>query len=614
MKRIGFRSIQLKFTIIYILLLLVAVQVIGAYFASQLEKELLTNFKSSVNDRIELLTYNLEQAFEKDRSKGEEEFTLQQEVQTIISDIDSKDMTTLEVVNSQSRVLGTNNTVNSNDIIGKKSTRELIQKALYGSTPDRTLFDPKTESRVFVKAVPIQGKDGQVAGVIYLEASMEGVYNQLQKVNDIFFKGSIIAIIVSALLGILVARTITKPIKEMRRQAQTIAKGDFTQKVNIYGTDEIGQLAMSFNDMTDQLRYSYAMIEKERRKMSLVLSNMTDGVIATDEHGTITLMNKAAGILIGKSPEECQGQSLLSMIQLDETNFDMTSLTESDSMIIDFGDEHMDFLIRATFSTILDDQEQITGYITVLSDVTEEENLERERREFVSNVSHELRTPLTTMRSYLEALTDGAWKDEKVAPRFLQVTQNETERMIRMVNDLLQLSKMDHKDFHLDKERTNFTNYFHYVIDRFEMNIPEHITLVRKIPNGKYFVWIDRDKMMQVLDNLISNAIKYSPEGGVVTLKVVQQRQELLISISDQGVGIPYEKIDKIFERFYRADQARSRKLGGSGLGLAISKELIEAHKGRIWARSSEGNGTTIYFTLPLMPLMGRVRRDTYEN
>ncbi|TXL63368.1 cell wall metabolism sensor histidine kinase WalK [Cerasibacillus terrae] len=613
MHKVGFfRSIQSKFTVIYILLLLVAVQVIGAYFASQLETELTTNFKSSVNDRIELLSYNLEQAFKKDRSNDEP--TLQQEIQTIVSDIDTKDIMTLEVVNNQRRVLGSNDTVNNSEIIGKKSTREIVQKAIYGSKPEDTLYDPKTESRVFVKAVPIYGEDNQVVGAIYIESSMEGVYSQLQNINEIFFKGSVLAIAVSAFLGILVARTITKPIKEMRRQAQTIARGDFTQKVNVYGTDEIGQLAVSFNNMTDQLRFSYATVEKEQRKMSLVLSNMTDGVIATNENGVITLMNKAAGILIGKSPEECHGRSLLNIIQLDESTLDMTALTESDSMIIDFGKDEIDYLIRATFSTILDDKDNVTGYITVLSDVTEEENLERERREFVSNVSHELRTPLTTMRSYLEALGDGAWKDENIAPRFLDVTQNETERMIRMVNDLLQLSKMDHKDFRLERERTNFTNYFHYVIDRFEMNTPEHITLVRKIPNGKFFVWIDRDRMMQVLDNLISNAIKYSPEGGVVTLKVVKQKQGLLVSISDQGVGIAYEKIDKIFERFYRADQARSRKLGGSGLGLAISRELIEAHKGRIWARSSEGKGTTIYFTLPLMPLMGRMRRVPYED
>ncbi|MDY0409911.1 ATP-binding protein [Paracerasibacillus soli] len=393
----------------------------------------------------------------------------------------------------------------------------------------------------------------------------------------------------------------------MRRQAQTIARGDFSQKVNVYGTDEIGQLAVSFNDMNDRLRHSYATIEKEQRKLSSILLNMSDGVIATDAAGLVTLMNDAAGIMLNKNPEESNGELLLNLLRLDEKHFDISRLPESGSMIIDFGTDEEEFLIRANFSTISDEEDDITGFITVLSDVTEQEKLERDRREFVSNVSHELRTPLTTMRSYLEALTDGAWEDKQIAPRFLNVAQNETERMIRMVNDLLQLSKMDNKDFMLQRERVEFISYFHHVIDRFQMNIPEHISFTRDLQSGKSFVWIDKDKLMQVLDNIISNAIKYSPEGGTIRFKVAKQRNQILVSISDEGMGIPYDKVDKIFERFYRADKARSRKLGGSGLGLAISKELVEAHHGRIWARSGEGKGTTIFFTLPLM---GRRRRE----
>ncbi|MFC0300397.1 cell wall metabolism sensor histidine kinase WalK [Virgibacillus soli] len=607
MGKIGFfRSIQLKFIIIYILLLLVAIQVIGAYFASEFDKELFSNFKSSINDRIELLSYNLEQAFNKERSEDDQGPTLIQDVQTIISDIDAKDLTTLQVVNDQRRVLGTNDTLNM-DIIGKKTVQDYVQKALNGESPERQFFDQKTENRLYVRAVPIKNNQGSIVGAIYIEASVEGVYDQLQNVNEIFFKGSILAIAVSAFLGILVARTITKPIKEMRRQAQTIARGDFSQKVNVYGTDEIGQLAVSFNDMNDRLRHSYATIEKEQRKLSSILLNMSDGVIATDAAGLVTLMNDAAGIMLNKNPEESNGELLLNLLRLDEKHFDISRLPESGSMIIDFGTDEEEFLIRANFSTISDEEDDITGFITVLSDVTEQEKLERDRREFVSNVSHELRTPLTTMRSYLEALTDGAWEDKQIAPRFLNVAQNETERMIRMVNDLLQLSKMDNKDFMLQRERVEFISYFHHVIDRFQMNIPEHISFTRDLQSGKSFVWIDKDKLMQVLDNIISNAIKYSPEGGTIRFKVAKQRNQILVSISDEGMGIPYDKVDKIFERFYRADKARSRKLGGSGLGLAISKELVEAHHGRIWARSGEGKGTTIFFTLPLM---GRRRRE----
>ncbi|NAP01157.1 HAMP domain-containing protein, partial [Halomonas sp. MG34] len=417
----------------------------------------------------------------------------------------------------------------------------------------------------------------------------------------IFLKGSLLAIAVSAFIGILVARTITKPIKEMRRQAQLMARGDFTQKVNVYGRDEIGHLADTFNDLNSRLKHSYATIEEERRKLSSVLSNMSDGVIATDNAGAVTLMNDAAGRLIGHDPDDIIGELLIDVLQLEDKIVDITELQESGSMIIDFSSEEEEFLVKANFSTVADDEEEITGFITVISDVTEQEKVEQERRDFVSNVSHELRTPLTTMRSYIEALTDGAWKDKEIAPKFLDVAQNETDRMIRMVNDLLQLSKMDAKEYPLQKERTEFVSYFHHIIDRFEMNTPEHITLHRDLPRGKYLVWLDKDKMTQVLDNIISNAIKYSPEGGTIQLKVENNRHHILVSIQDQGMGIAYDKLEKIFERFYRADKARTRKLGGTGLGLAIAKELVEVHHGKIWAKSVEGKGTTIFFTLPLM-------------
>ncbi|MBU5467491.1 cell wall metabolism sensor histidine kinase WalK [Virgibacillus sp. MSJ-26] len=610
MHKVGFfRSIQLKFIVIYILLILVAVQVIGSYFVSKLEGELLDNFLESVEDRIDLLGYNLEQAFNRDRSEdGEEELTLQEEVQQIVEGVDTDDIVRLQVVNSQGRVLGTNDYSNT-EIIGKKTTEDAILKALLlDISPDKTLYDPEGDNRVFVKTVSLYDKNDEnnIIGVIYYEASLEGVYGQVQNINEIFFRGSILAMVVSAILGILVARTITKPIKEMRRQAKTMARGDFSQKVNVYSTDEIGQLAVTFNDMNDRLRLSYARNEREQRRLSSVLKNMSDGVIATDSKGTVTLMNDAAGHLVGQNPDDVMGELILDVLHLDEKVVDVTELKDSGSMIIDFSEDDYVYLLRANFSTVMNEDEQITGFITVISDVTEQEQLERERREFVSNVSHELRTPLTTMRSYVETLTEGAWQDKELAPKFLEVTQNETDRMIRMVNDLLQLSRMDQKDYSLQRERVEFVQFLNGIIDRFEMNVPEQITLLREIPNESFSVWIDKDKMTQVLDNIISNAIKYSPEGGKITFKVTRRNHQMLVSIADEGMGIPYDRLDKIFERFYRADKARTRKLGGTGLGLAITKELVEAHHGTIWARSREGKGTTIFFTLPLMSRMRR--------
>ncbi|MTW85740.1 cell wall metabolism sensor histidine kinase WalK [Virgibacillus dakarensis] len=600
MNKVGFfRSIQLKFIIIYILLLLIAVQVIGSYFARELENQLTTNFKESVNKRVEYLSYNLNEAFSGGDKEDGTEPTLQEKVQDIVNNVDPEAITNLQVVNNVGRVMGANNYADK-DKIGKKTTDDLITKAIsYGALYQNTMLS-STGNRIFVKVEPIKvGED--VVGAIYLEASLEEVYDQLEEINQIFLRASILAIIVSAFLGILVARTITKPITEMRRQAQTMAKGDFTQKVNVYAADEIGNLAETFNDMNDQLRHSYATIEEERRKLSSVLSNMSDGVIATDGTGAITLMNEAAAKLIGENPDDVKGEFLLDVLQLGEKDVDLSELPDSGSIVIDLSEDQDIFLIRANFSTISDNEDDVIGFITVISDVTEQEKVEQERREFVSNVSHELRTPLTTMRSYIEALTDGAWKDKTIAPKFLRVTQNETERMIRMVNDLLQLSKMDNKDYGLHKEKTDFMAYIHHIIDRFEMNAYEGIELRRELPEGQYYVWMDKDKMTQVLDNIISNAIKYSPEGGIIRIGIEKQRHQLVVSIQDEGIGISYDKVDKIFDRFYRADKARTRKLGGTGLGLAIAKELVEAHHGKIWAKSKKGKGTTVFFTLPLM-------------
>ncbi|MDC3418492.1 cell wall metabolism sensor histidine kinase WalK [Aquibacillus salsiterrae] len=600
MKKVSFfQSIRFKFIVILILLLLLAIQVIGAYFAQKLQTNLEENFTNNVEQRLQDLTYYLEETFKKDRDEAEQIPSLQQEVQSILTLYDSELYSDLQVIDTQSRVIGANSQL---DRVGKRITGESgVTLALnFGQDRKQILRDPYTGNRMLVRIIPLFNGD-TVVGAIKLEASMEDVYAQVQSINKIFLNGTILAIIVSAILGILVARTITKPITEMRKQAMIMSTGDFSQKVNVYGLDEIGQLASTFNDMNDKLKQAHVTTEGERRKLSSVLSNMSDGVIATDETGAITLMNESAADLMDKSFDELKGQQLIEVLQLDEKVDDLFDLQEAGSMIIDFSDDEQFYLIKANFSVIQDENEQITGFITVISDVTEQEKAERERREFVSNVSHELRTPLTTMRSYLEALTDGAWENKEIAPKFLDVTQNETERMIRLVNDLLQLSKMDHKEQTIYKERVNIMPFFHHILDRFEMNKKENIVIERQMPKENVFLWIDKDKITQVVDNIISNAIKYSPEGGTIKFKVVKEKQRILVSISDQGMGIAREKLDKIFERFYRADRARSRELGGTGLGLAIAKEIIDFHHGHIWAESKEGKGTTILFTLPLI-------------
>ena len=390
-------------------------------------------------------------------------------------------------------------------------------------------------------------------------------------------------------------------ISDMRKPALAMSKGNFSRKVNVYGYDEIGQLAITFNNLTKQLQEAQATTEGERRKLSSVLSYMTDGVIATDRKGRVILINDSAAGMLNVSRETVLSQEITDLLGVGEVYSFDDLLSQQDSVILDFSTPGHPYVLRANFSIIQKETGFVNGLIAVLHDITEQEKIDAERREFVANVSHELRTPLTTMRSYLEALAEGAWKDQEIAPQFLNVTQTETERMIRLVNDLLQLSKMDSKDYRLNKDWVNFNDFYQRIIDRFEMGRSQSVTFKTKLPNELLYVEIDTDKMTQVLDNIISNALKYSPEGGHLRFKVEKNEKEgeIVISVSDQGVGIPRENLKNIFERFYRVDKARARRLGGTGLGLAISKEMITAHGGRIWASSVEGKGTTVYFTLP---------------
>ncbi len=599
MKRVGFfQSIRLKIIIILSLFLLLAVQLIGAYFLDKLETNLNTNFEANLDDRLTVLKTNLEEAFQEKRPENGEEPTLQEDVSDIIDRYSRDIFTDLQVIDSQYRVIGANSDL---ERIGKRVTGNIaINGALKFAEEEKEKFRYSND-RMIAKTVPIMDNATNTpVGAVRVEASIEDVYDQLEEISKIFLSGTILTVVVSIILGILVARTITKPITEMRKQAMVIAKGDFSKKVNVYGVDEIGQLATTFNDMTDRLKLANQTTEEERRKLSSVLSNMSEGVIATDEKGRIVLMNDPAINLIDTSFSEAKGKPIADVLQIEEKVLDIKELEETNSLTIDFSDDDQLFLIRASFSVVQDEEENFNGLITVISDVTEQEKVERERREFVSNVSHELRTPLTTMRSYIEALTDGAWKDKEIAPQFLEVTQNETDRMIRLVNDLLQLSKMDHKEGAMNKQKVELVSFVENILDRFDMNKTDVIGIERKLPKEQIKTRIDQDKITQVIDNIMSNAIKYSPEGGKITFQLAKEQNRVKFSIKDQGLGIAREKVDKIFDRFYRVDKARSRELGGTGLGLAISKEIIEAHHGHIWATSKEGQGTTIYFTLPL--------------
>lgn len=597
MQKVGFfRSIHVKFILIYIMLILLAMQIIGLYFAKELEDTLKKNFRNSVIDRINLVEFSVREEITKERSS--EDPTTQQSLRTVLSGFTSEDILEIRVIDTKYKILATS-ALDNQSLVGQRSMEDSVRRAISSESAHEAInYDTSLGQRVMVLVKPIK-KNAEVVGTLYVTANIERVFKQIDDINQILAGSVAVSLTITIIIGIFIAQTFTRPISDMRRQAQAMAQGNFSRKVHVYGNDEMGQLAIAFNHLTNQLQESQSTTESEQRKLASVLENMTDGVISTDRKGRVSLINDSALMMLRMTRDLVINRPIASILGLEQSYTFEDLIQVRDSIALDFSTEEQPYILRATFSVTQRETGFVNGLIVVLHDNTEQEKIDMERREFVSNVSHELRTPLTTMRSYLDALAEGAWQNEEIAPSFLRVTQTETERMIRLVNDLLKLSRMDSKEYELNTEWVEFNHFFNSIIERFEFSKSQKVQFKRLLPSADLFVEIDTDKMTQVIDNIISNALKYSPDGGDVRFGVTLSGSFIKVMISDDGLGIPKANVNRIFERFYRADRARSRAMGGTGLGLAIAKEMIHAHGGEIWAESEEGMGTTVFFTLP---------------
>ncbi|HEM4043301.1 cell wall metabolism sensor histidine kinase VicK [Streptococcus suis] len=413
------------------------------------------------------------------------------------------------------------------------------------------------------------------------------------------------------LIGFLIALTVllienyrdNKQIKQLNQKVNALIEGNYADVLDMRGSPEITDMANSLNDLSEVIRLTHDNLEQEKTRLTSILSYMSDGVIATDRIGRIIMINDMAQKQLGLSSQKQEQYHLLEVLDLSDRYTLRDLLAQTPEIVIDHTNENEEFLtLRANFATIRSESGLISGLVVVLHDMTEQAKEERERRLFVSNVSHELRTPLTSVKSYLEALDEGALT-ESVAPSFVKVSLDETNRMMRMITDLLSLSRIDNQVGQIDVELINFTAFVTFILNRFDQmknaDSDKVYTIVRDYQISPIWVEIDTDKMTQVLDNILNNAIKYSPDGGTITFSMKTTDSQLIVSVSDEGLGIPKADLPRIFDRFYRVDKARSRAQGGTGLGLAIAKEIVKQHKGFIWAKSEYGYGSTFTIVLP---------------
>ena len=421
--------------------------------------------------------------------------------------------------------------------------------------------------------------------------------------SDFIFILILLGFILVVTLLLLENRRDNIRLKQINQKVKDLIAGDYSQVLDMQGSSEITNITNNLNDLSEVIRLTQENLEQESKRLHSILSYMTDGVLATNRRGKITMINDMAKKQLGVQKEEVLNKSILELLKIEDEYELRDLITQVPELMIDSQDANGEYLsLRVRFALVRRESGFISGLVAVLHDTTEQEKEERERRLFVSNVSHELRTPLTSVKSYLEALDEGALS-EPVAPDFIKVSLDETNRMMRMVTDLLHLSRIDNATSHLDVELINFTAFITFILNRFDQirgqDEEKKYELVRDYPITSVWIEIDTDKMTQVIDNILNNAIKYSPDGGKITVTMKTTDDQMILSISDQGLGIPKQDLPRIFDRFYRVDRARSRAQGGTGLGLSIAKEIIKQHKGFIWAKSEYGKGSTFTIVLP---------------
>ncbi|HYG60652.1 MAG TPA: ATP-binding protein [Symbiobacteriaceae bacterium] len=581
-----FRSIQSKLIIVYLLLILVAMQLSMVYLLKRLENTYVQQVQDDLAQRAHLLVGQLSNYIVDGKL---DENAVAPFVERWFGDV--------IVLDNNSKVLGaTAQQPNHRELIGKKLTHDDISPVLVAPEGENRRVDPV--ERMAFHAVPITYANA-VVGVVYSKAPLEDAYDRLAEVRQVLLVAWAIALGSTVTLGVALSRTITGPVREVTRKAAEMAGGNFDQTIEVHSSDEIGQLGEMFNRMTRRLKQTLEEIQGEKGKVEAILAHMADGLLALNHAGTIIKVNPAAERMfqtpethvLGKLPHEVWPEMNLEPV-LKQALQESRSLTQE----VRVGQ----LFLLAYVTPLYGERNQAVGAVVVFHDITELEKLEGLRREFVANVSHELKTPLTTVKSYVETLLDGAADDPEVRARFLRVVEGETDRMARLVKDLLHLSQLDQGIVTWDIQAHEMAPLVDECLARLSVPIErKRLNIGRVLAEGTPPARFDRDKMQQVLINLLANAVEFTPAGGQITIGIKPGGSMVKVSITDSGIGIPKEDLPRIFERFYRVDKARSRMLGGTGLGLAIARQIVELLGGAISIDSQYGEGTEVVFTIP---------------
>jgi two-component system sensor histidine kinase VicK len=594
-----FSSIRWKFIVVYFLLVFIAMVIIGIFIVNRMEDQQLETARSSMEQQIETIMSTSSYIATGNWTENREG------IQGTLNDWRLGTGETLYVIYDEDvpKILATTNKqyesiVGNNALSYRYTDPSIIGRAFHGERAQSVIMDDVAGNEFMHFAAPVFSSVGKINGILYMTSDLSNVQRTIDDSRAILTNATLIALGITIVLGFFIASSITGPIRDVTKKAEEMALGDFDQFVEVKSDDEIGQLAGMFNHLTLKLKDTIEEMDLERSKLDTIFSYMAEGVIAVDKNGNIIHANPIGQKLMEIDDEFVETAGRFDLKKLGMENIDYTDPETLNGETTFQKDEGV---YKVKYAPYKNERDHIAGVIMVLQDITQEHRLDNMRKEFVANVSHELKTPITTIKSYAETLMTND-VDQDTQQRFLSVIDRECDRMGRLVRDLLQLSNIDYQKTKWNRENISIGDMLLDSIGKLQLLAHEKNQRVESYIQPELpMIKADRDGMEQVILNILSNAIKYTENNGIIRVNAKKRDRFIDVSISDNGIGIPEEDVGRIFERFYRVEKGRSRDMGGTGLGLSIAKEIIEAHEGTIEITSKKNKGTVVNITLPVM-------------
>ena len=585
------RSLRWRIAIPYVTLVVIATLGLTAYVSAQVREVRLADLQGQLLADARLLSGELLPLFH----EGTPAETLDEMARNWAGALDAR----VTIIGTDGTVLGESDEDRTQ--MENHLYRPEVQQALTTGQGSSIRYSATLGYEMMYVAVPIQAASaGQALGIVRVALPLSEIQASIHSLRQGILTAGLVTAVAAGLLALFLAQRTTQPLYHLTQVARRLASGDLSARLFPSSQDEVGQLTRAFNDMADQIREQVTTLAEEQGRLAAVLDHMADGVLITDEGGQVQLVNAAAARLLDTAAEQALGRSFVQAVPY-------YPLIELWKQCRELGEEQIETVEVSRNGLFLQaivtpfEEGGTRGYLVILQDLTRIRRLETVRRDFISNISHELRTPLAGLKALVDTLRGGALKDPPAAKRFLKRMDVEVDALTQMVEELLELSRIESGQAPLRLVPVSVSEVVIPPVDRLQPQAERAgLEFTVLLPPGLPRVLADTDRARLVLTNLIHNAVKFTPPGGRITVSAAPDSDEVLFSVEDTGVGIPAEDLARIFERFYKADRARSG--GGTGLGLAIAKHIVQGHGGRIWVESVEGQGSTFHFTLPAAP------------